>query len=371
MARRRVYTDVMHIVERRIAAGDYMLKDIPGERRLAEEAGVSYMTARKAVQELIARRVLSRRPNGSLVVHPGSRKDRPARVALLTPAYPSPHLVRCRAAATQAADRQNVLLRPVEYVHWHDPVVREAVEGSDGLFVIPSTEPIPPSLLKTFGTGEHKVVFFDDDMTAHGIPSIRLFASGHIVRLFEHLWTQGHRRIDCLNTQGRNDEIERRIGEWQAWMEARGATGALWDWPAEPFADPLVNGSAAMRHVLAKRTRPEAIVCTTQPAALGAMRACYDAGLAVGRDLAICTINNEPTGRYFCPSLTGLEFPEVDPLLEPCFAWFRSKHQRWSGSLLLTPSAPMLFAGESTGGGSAGARGSPRRTKARSVGAAR
>ena len=371
MARRRLYTDVMQIVERRIAAGDYMLKDIPGERRLAEEAGVSYMTARKAVQELIAKKVLARRPNGSLAVNPGSRKARPARVALLTPAYPSPHLVRCRAAITLAAERQNVLLRPVEYVHWHDPVVREAVKGSDAVFVIPSTEPIPPSLLKAFGSGEHKVVFFDDDMTAHGIPSIRLFASEHIVQLLDHLWQRGYRRIDCLNAQGRNDEIDRRIGEWRSWLEGRGGSGALWDRPAKPFADPLVTGYDAMRHVLRGKTDPEAVVCTTQPAALGAMRACHDAGLAVGRDLAICTINNEPTGRYFCPSLTGLEFPDVEPLLEPCFAWFRAKHDRWPGNLLLTPRRPVLFAGESTGGGSAATPSAVRRSRARRVGTAR
>ena len=46
MPRKKIYTDVMAVIERRIAAGDYMLKDLPGERRLADEVGVSYMTAR-------------------------------------------------------------------------------------------------------------------------------------------------------------------------------------------------------------------------------------------------------------------------------------------------------------------------------------
>ena len=350
MPRRRVFTDVMRVVERRIAEGDYMLKDLPGERRLAEEVGVSYMTARKAVQELIAKKVLARRPNGSLEVHAGVCNAVSApRVALLTPAYPSPHLIRCRLAISQAAEQQDVLLRPVEYVHWHDPVVREALEGSDGLLVIPSTEPIPQSLLKAFSAGEHKVVFFDDDMSGHGIPSIRLFASGHIVQLFDHLWNRGYRRIDCLNAQGRNDEIDRRIGEWRAWLEARGASGTLWDRPAKPFADALASGYDAMRHVLRGPSRPEAIVCTTQPAALGAMRACHDAGLALGRDVAICTINNEPTGRYFCPSLTGLEFPKVEPLLTPCFRWFAAPQRKWEGSLRIVPRKATLFIGESTG----------------------
>ena len=43
------YTEVMSVIERRIRAGDYLLSSIPGERKIAEETGVSYMTARRAV----------------------------------------------------------------------------------------------------------------------------------------------------------------------------------------------------------------------------------------------------------------------------------------------------------------------------------
>jgi DNA-binding LacI/PurR family transcriptional regulator len=351
MPRRKVYTDVMKVVERRIAAGDYMLKGLPGERRLADEVGVSYMTARKAVHKLIEKKILARKSNGSLVIHPGvGDKAAVARVALLTPAYPSPHLIRCRLAISEAAESRKIQLRPVEYMHWHDPIVKEALEGSDAVLVIPSTEPIPERLLATFTSRDHKVVFFDHDMAAHGIPSIRLFAKQHAVKVFEHLWSLGHRRIDCLNAQGRNEEIERRIEEWRAWIDNRGSVGMLWDSPTPPYGDPLAQGYLAMRDVLRRSAEPPgAIVCTTQPAAIGAIRACHEAGLVVGRDISICTINNEPTGRYFCPSLTGLEMPDVEPLLEHCFAWFARPGQPWKGDLTLAPRRADFFAGESTG----------------------
>ena len=144
MPRKKVYTDVMAVIERRIAAGDYMLKDLPGERRLADEVGVSYMTARKAVQALLEKKVLTRRSNGSLAVRPRIGSGAAvARVALLTPAYPSSHFIACRLAITQAAEKFKVQFRAVEYVHWHDPVMKEALDGSDAVLVIPSTEPIP------------------------------------------------------------------------------------------------------------------------------------------------------------------------------------------------------------------------------------
>ncbi|MEM6750911.1 MAG: LacI family DNA-binding transcriptional regulator [Planctomycetota bacterium] len=341
----------MDVVERRIAEGDYMLKGLPGERKLAEEVGVSYMTARKAVLKLIEKQVLTRKPNGSLVVHPRMMAGGAvAQVALLTPAYPSPHLLRCRLEITRAAERQGVQLRPVEYVHWYDPVVKEALQGSDGALIIPSTEPLPAPLLKELRTGEHKVVFFDSDFSDQGVPSIRLFARSHITKLLDHLWSLGHRRIDCLNAQGHNDEIGRRIQHWRQWVDHRQGEGVLWDEPAAPFADPISSAHEMMRRVLRDEARKlSAVVCTTQPAALGAVRACHDAGVEVGSDVSICTINNEPTGRFFVPSLTGLEMPRIGPLVERCFAWFAEDDAVWEGDLRVAPEKPDLLRGESTG----------------------
>ena len=50
MPRRQKFKDVMSVIERRIRQGDYVLSPIPGERKIAEETGVSHMTARKAVR---------------------------------------------------------------------------------------------------------------------------------------------------------------------------------------------------------------------------------------------------------------------------------------------------------------------------------
>ncbi|MEM6749291.1 MAG: substrate-binding domain-containing protein [Planctomycetota bacterium] len=352
MPRRPIFTDVMKVLERRIAEGDYMLKDLPSERRLAEEVGVSYMTARKAVLGLIEKKVLLREPGGALAVHPRLRDaEMSTQVALLTPAYPSAHFVHCRVAISRAADRHGVAFRPVEYVHWYDPIVKEALDGSDGLIVIPSTEPIPERRLKEFAERDRKVVFFDGDLTGHGMPSIQLYPDAHLDRLMEHLGSLGRGRIDCLNAQGQNQEIERRIDHWRGWRKAHDVRGELWDTPVRPYGDPIVQAHQTMTDLLKNgEVEPATLLCTTQPAAMGAIRACFDAGLKVGQDVAVGTVNNEPTGRYFCPSLTGLELPDIEPLVERCFAWFASEGPGWAGELHVTPDRPHLFIGESTTG---------------------
>src|SRR5882757_10963647 len=89
------YNEVMSVIERRIREGDYLLASIPGERKIAEETGVSYMTARRAVLELLDQEVLIRGPSGALEVHPGyTKKAKLADIVLLYPAYASTYLTQ-------------------------------------------------------------------------------------------------------------------------------------------------------------------------------------------------------------------------------------------------------------------------------------
>jgi DNA-binding LacI/PurR family transcriptional regulator len=351
MPRRATYTETMAVLERRIAAGEYMLKDLPGERKIAEETGVSYMTARKAVLALIEKGVLAREENGTLMVAGERSKANPdvARVALLLPGYPSPFLTYLRNGVDRAAGGHPVQFRSFEYAHWDDGIFKESLDACDGVIIIPSTEPIPDRVMRSLTNEEHRVVMLDGDLAEHGIPSVRLFPDSHIRGLLAHLSEMGYDPISCLNTQGMNAEIERRIGLWRAHIDEHGIDGELWDDPTPPYEDPMVRAHAVMRRrIEARGGALGAVVCTTQPAALGAMRACYESGLVVGRDVAICTVNNEPTGWYFCPSLTGLEAPAFGPLLEPCFGWFAGKDDAWDGDLLIEPGDIPLFIGEST-----------------------
>ena len=104
-----------------------------------------------------------------------------------------------------------------------------------------------------------------------------------------------------------------------------------------------------MRESLARRS-PEAtaFVGTTFPAAVGAMRACWEKGLVAGRDISICSINIEKPARFMTPSVTGLDTPNLSKLLRRCFEWFE-ENQQWKGNTLMEPVRAEFFEGESTG----------------------
>lgn len=342
------YTAVVSLIKRRIREGDYLLSDIPGERRLAEETGVSYMTARKAMLELIDQKVLVRRPSGGFDVHPRyAKRAKPATIVLLYPAFASNYLTQLRGMVADFAQQQGIGLRPAQFVHWDETTVIDAVEHSKGSFVIPYGPEIPPRLVEAFRA--NKTVILDGDFTHVGLPSIRLFSDEAIEQVLEHLYKLGHRRVDCINTQNRNPETDRRIDLWERWLRRRRLQGRLWDDPAPLFTDPTAIARTLMGRVLdANDSRATAIITITCPAAIGAMRACWERGVRVGKDLSIASVNIEPPAEFFCPSITGLNTPDLSGVLAECCEWFfrRSAGRAFD---LLEPRASSLFQGESTG----------------------
>lgn len=344
------YHEVMEIIWRRIEAGDYLLNDLPGERKLAVDTGVSYMTARKAVLEMIKEGMLARETNGKLYVDPSFKRSKSRLdVVFLYPAYPSDHLNQCRLAVTEVANQYDVAIRPVQYVHWDDPIVWDALSGADGVLLIPSTESVPAHVIERFTSNSGRLVVFDGEMTQHGIPSIRLYPSSHIESLFEYVYRLGHRHIDFLNSQGHNNEIDRRVEQWQAWSSRREVQSKIWDEPAPPYTDPTAYAYRLAKRLLRswnKATGPSVVMCASQPAAIATMRACYEQGVKVGEDISIGAINTV-NGRYLCPSLSGLEMPDIAPLMERVFEVFAEAGKKWGGPLLLEPKDPVVFEGES------------------------
>ena len=348
MAQTQKFLQVMSVIERRIRRGDYLLQPIPSERKIAEETGVSHMTARKAVRALLDRDVLVRQANGALAISNSFHADANAvQVVLLYPAYPSAYLTQLRQAVSAAAEEYGLSVRPVQYVHWDDPVVVTAVGNRGGVIIIPSSLDVPPYILSAIRAS--RVVALDADLSHQQVPSIRLFADGHIERVFKHLQRLGHTRIDCISSHVHNPGIEARIQLWRDWSDQNGNAGKLRENAAPSFSDPIPYAYDEMKKLLNRGPlKATAFVGTTFPAAVGAMRACWDHGLVVGRDVAICSVNIESPARYMTPSVTGLDTPDFSKILRQCYDWFASE-QPWQEPWLLEPTRACLFEGESTG----------------------
>lgn len=346
------YKKVADVLRERILHGDYIVNEIPSLRRLASKMGVSHIVARKAVEVLIKDDLLVQYPNGRLMPKvPRHRAEREGlQVAFLAPAFDSQYMSMVRIGAQIVAAESRSLLRPMDYVHWNDLVIEEALNNFDGVILLASTEEIPPNVLDALSAAPTCLMTVDYDLTARGIPCLSLFRASNIRHLLDHLQSLGHCHVDCLNTQPICQETAARIEFWRQGTQERKMQGSLINDPVRSYERPIVRAYEVVSRRLEKGEKfGSAVFCPNESTANGAMRAFSEHGLEIGRDISVCAVGDFGGARYSTPSLTSLQMPDVATLLRPCFDWIKSKKRKWSGPLLVKPQETVLFIGESTG----------------------
>lgn len=341
---------VTRLLEQRIQHGDYLMREFPTDRQLSTEFQVDTRTARKAVARLIESGLLIRQANGRPAVKSPADAAATLRIAMLSVAYPSPYTWRWQRAISELVVRRMGMFRPVTYVHTDDAIVGDTLEGFDGIFFGPSGNDPTPHLLRTVERAGRPTVFLDADLSAYGYPSLWLTPPTFTTRLLEHLAEKGHRRIACLNTQAHNAVTETRLDCWRSWTLSRGMAGRLIDDPAESFGSPVERAYLSAKATVANGGfDATALLCCTSAAAKGVYRALHEAGLEVGRDLAVCSADDGVgEAPFFIPSLTSLADPDPLPYVATCLDWMQRGGRDWHGPLLVQPKDVPLVIGEST-----------------------
>jgi len=343
------FASIIELLEARIKRGDYAVAELPAEGKLAEDIGVARLTARKAVNHLVEKGVLFRLPNGRAAISRQTRKSgMPLQLAFLAPTYVNSNDSNlCRVAATKAAAAMGANLRSVEYVHWDDPSIEIALRGFDGVFFKPWTEVTPQSIIDSIKKSDASVFVLDQDLSEYGVRSLCPFPPVFVQRLLDHLAALGHRHIDCFNAQPIELVIQKRIEQWNIWKAAHGCCGELWSVECD---NPLKGSYDAMLRLLDRGPlKATALLCTTGPGAIGAMRAMHERGIKVGKDVSICAVNDEGLGRYLVPTLTALEMPDLVSYMSVCIQWMSRGEKEWVGPLRMQPEDVPMFIGESTG----------------------
>ncbi|SIM65370.1 LacI family DNA-binding transcriptional regulator [Micromonospora cremea] len=120
-----------------------------------------------------------------------------------------------------------------------------------------------------------------------------------------HLLRAGRRRIAAIGaypTESAAVPRSRTAGYYRALREAGVAPVPGHLLPAGHHR--RADGYRAARALLARPGRPDAIFCYSDPLAIGAMRAAFDAGLRVPGDVAVIGIGDIEEGRYSRPTLS-------------------------------------------------------------------
>lgn len=126
----------------------------------------------------------------------------------------------------------------------------------------------------------------------------------------EHLILRGHRRIGAIGLNaGRGTSVQRADGYRQALQAAGIPVDQILMVGVPSYSRGA--GKAAMSHLLSLPEPPTAVFCFNDAMAVGAIRACFEAGLSVPREMAVAGIDDIPEGRYMTPSLTTIS-PDLE-----------------------------------------------------------
>ena len=352
MPRPAKHHEISKLLKQRIDSGMYLDQQIPGERALAAEVGVSYMTARKAVQQLVEDNVLARAKNGRLEAYSKPDVEKATRTyVLLTPAFESFGYSNIRMAIERVMSHFNGVLKISSYRHWYDPALMSAFDGDwDGIFIIPPNEGLPKLLLDRMLTARDRLVAVYSDLTAHGFVSVDNSLESWASVMVEHLAGLGHDRVDCLNTQP-GSEVLNRVKGWQAGVHKLGIKGRSWNEQVENFDFNWVRAYDVAYEGLKSGKMANAVFCTTLATCKGLARAAYELGMKPGKDVHYCTMDVPYEAVYEIPSVTTLNLHSLHHYIHKAFEWLEYGDAVLpKNKLLLVPDkAPELLLGESTG----------------------
>jgi LacI family transcriptional regulator len=202
--------------------------------------------------------------------------------------------------AAAAATGCTVLLAVVDD---HDPegAVRRLLPRVDGLAVAPSS--LPASALDALARSTPVVLLGREPHP--GCDAVVSDSTASAVELVAHLAAHDRRRLRFVGDPGSSYDAGQRHRGYLS-----GCAAADLD-PGEPLECQLTEaaGERVARRLLDDGPLPDALVCVNDEVALALGATLADAGVVVGRDVALTGWDDVPAARWVRPSLTTVAQP--------------------------------------------------------------
>lgn len=284
-------------------------------RQVAERAGVSPATVSRVlngappVRDIYRSRVLAAvaeldyRPNR---LARNLRRQKVDMIGVVVSDIENPHFSEAVRAVEDAAYRRGYRLllcntdeTPAKQRTYLQMLAEERVLG----VIVSPSDPDGAEVSELLDLGI-PVVAFDRTVTDDRADAVVADNVGGVRTATEHLLAAGHRRVGFIAGLSEVETGAERLEGYTAAMDAAGLELIV-----APGRFRIETGREATLALLARGTRPTALVACNNLCAIGALRALRETGLAVPRDVALVAVDDPFWAELVDPPLTTVAQP--------------------------------------------------------------
>ena len=299
------YKIVENEIQKRIE-DQVFLDKIPGERTLAEEFGFSYMTVRKAINNLVHKNVLFKVPKkGTFVNHSkdvehltiGYFIDQKIKSGISSPYYSMIY----NAIEKEAAKYDFTVI----YFSDSDPErLNKILKKVDGVIAtcFPHNESIIAQMKK-----QSPLLVIDNASIDQTIPSVVIDNFTADYTTVEYLYKLGHKKVAFMT--GLNDS---NVGR----NRLNGYKQGVIDFDLDQSEDLVFYGNYSFEsgieganYFLQQDELPQAIICANDAMAVGAIQRFKAAHIRIPEDISVIGFDDIPLASQVTPALTTISVP--------------------------------------------------------------
>jgi DNA-binding LacI/PurR family transcriptional regulator len=290
---------------------------LPGERALAAELGFSYMTVRKAVDNLVNEGLLYKIPTkGTFVADQKANKVKTRTIGYfldsrIAGGLSSPYYSMIFNAIEKQASRNGHSL--VYFTDNSSSALNVVLKKLDG--VIASSFLRVENLLQEI-KAIVPVVAIDNSPADKTIPSVIIDNFSAQIQSVDYLCSLGHQRIGFMTGLEDSDVGKNRYEGYKSGLIKQGIEVD----PALVFRGNYTFGSgvSGVQYFLALEERPSAIICANDSMALGAISKLHEEGLDVPEHMSIVGFDDIDIARQVTPAISTVSVP-VDEIASCAF----------------------------------------------------
>lgn len=282
---------------------------LPGERLLAERFGVSYMTARRAIEALVAEGLCERQGKRTLVSADALRLAGSVRLNLLCSKINTFSEPLLRAVEEEA--RRHGWVTQLIILHGaNDPLgLRALASGEPCLLLLPEDVLLGGKIGRMLSEARGPVVIVGNCPAAECVPWVKADDRAGMRMAIDHLRQLGHKAILFVHDDIGHQGVADCLDEWlQHAKEQKSAN------PRPPLcvvtesheSRPRIAREAIKRY-LGDHPRPSAIICDNDELALGVLHGLRDLGMEVPGDVSMVSIGDTVLAEYCVPSLSVVD----------------------------------------------------------------